>query len=126
MKTFKGYLQEEKQKARIDHFVDFASGHLGLERKPNIIMLSKREPDMTTASYDLGSGDMKVLCGNRAVFDICRSIAHEMVHQKQHQEIEDPSQLDGSTGSPHENEANAMAGQLIRIYGKENPEFYDE
>jgi len=126
MKTFKTYLQEEKQKARITHFVDFASSHLGLEKKPNIIMLSKREPEMTTASYDLNSGDMKVLCGNRAVFDICRSIAHEMVHQKQHQEIDDPAKLDGSTGSPHENEANAVAGQLIRIYGKENPEFYDE
>lgn len=126
MKTFKGYLLEEKQKARINHFVDFAASQLGLERKPNIIMLSKREPEMTTASYDLGSGDMKVLCGHRAVFDICRSIAHEMVHQKQHQEIDDPSKLDGSTGSPHENEANALAGKLIRIYGKENPEFYDE
>jgi hypothetical protein len=126
MKTFKNYLHEEKQKARIDDFVDFATGRLGLDKKPNIIMLSKREPDMTTASYDIGSGDMKVLCGTRAIFDICRSIAHEMVHQKQHQEIEDPSQLDGSTGSPHENEANALAGQLIRIYGKQNPEFYDE
>jgi len=126
MKSFKDFLIEEQQKQRIDHFIDFAMNHLGLERRPNVNLLSSREPGMTTASYDLNSGDMKVLCGKRAVFDVCRSIAHEMVHQKQHQEIDDPSQLDGDTGSPHENEANAVAGQLIRLYGKENPEFYDE
>ena len=89
------------------------------------MLLQAREPDMTTASYDIKNGDMKILCGNRAVFDVCRSIAHEMVHQKQHEEIDDPSELDGSTGSPHEDEANALAGRLIRMYGTQYPEFYE-
>lgn len=126
MKSFKNYLLEEKQRKRIDHFIDFASQYLNLNKKPNVNLLTIREPGMTTASYDTTNGDMKVLGGKRAVFDVCRSIAHEMVHQKQHQELDDPSELDGNTGSPHENEANALAGQLIRIYGKEFPEFYDE
>jgi len=126
MKTFKSYLKEQKVTKRIEDFIDFATEHLGLEKRPNVILLQTREPEMTTASYDLNSGDMKILHGNRAVFDVCRSIAHEMVHQKQHQEVEDPSHLDGSTGSPHENEANAVAGQIIRLYGKKFPEFYDE
>lgn len=126
MKSFKNYLIEEEQRKRIDHFIDFASNHLELNKKPTVDLLSSREPGMTTASYDTITGNMKVLCGKRAVFDICRSIAHEMIHQKQHQDLGDESQLDGETGSPHENEANALAGQLIRMYGKENPEFYDE
>lgn len=126
MKTFKSYLQEEKRNRRIEDFIDFATQHLGLSKRPNVMLLQAREPDMTTASYDIKNGNMKILCGNRAVFDVCRSIAHEMVHQKQHENIDDPSQLDGTTGSPHENEANALAGQMIRIYGKQNPEFYDE
>jgi hypothetical protein len=46
-----------------------------------------------------------------------------MVHQAQHKVTGD---LDGSTGSPHENEANALAGQIVRMYGKKYPEFYDE
>lgn len=48
-----------------------------------------------------------------------------MVHQKQHEEIENPDDLDGSTGSPHEDEANAVAGRMIRTYGEQVPGFYE-
>lgn len=126
MKSFKNYIFEKQREETIDDFVNFSTNYLGLNQKPNIILLSKREPDMTSASYDPNDCSIKIFAGSRALFDICRSIAHEMVHQKQHQEIEDPSDLDGSTGSPHEDEANAMAGRIVRTYGKDNPGFYDE
>jgi len=126
MKRFKHHLREMHElNSKVDHFVDFAKNTLGVKRKPNIMLLTVREPDMTTANYNLEDGMMKIYVKNRALCDICRSIAHEMVHQKQHEEIDDPSQLDGSTGSKHEDEANAYAGRLIRMYGKEYPEFYE-
>lgn len=78
---------------------------------------------MTTASYNMKNGEIKVYVKGRASFDICRSIAHEMVHAAQHKKTND---LDGSTGSDHENEANAVAGQLVRMYGKMHDDFYEE
>lgn len=125
MKKFKNHLYEQKElHSKIDHFVDFATKNLDLKRKPTILLLRVREPDMTTANYNLEDGTMKIYSKGRALCDICRSIAHEMVHQKQHETMNKDDVLDGSTGSPHEDEANAMAGRIIRMYGTEYPEFY--
>jgi hypothetical protein len=51
--------------------------------------------------------------------DILRTIAHEMVHQRQNEigTIVNPA-VDGATGSPVENQANVIAGILLRDYGK--------
>lgn len=126
MKKFKTHLKESQElNSKVGHFVDFATNTLGIKRKPTIKLLMVREPEMTTANYNLDNGEMKIYVKNRALCDICRSIAHEMVHQKQHEEIDDPDKLDGSTGSPHEDEANALAGRLIRMYGTQYPEFYE-
>ena len=116
------YLKEQYEKQdKVDDFVKFAAHHLDLAT-PSVILLDEREPEMTTASYNMKTGEIKVYIKDRAVFDICRSIAHEMVHKAQHQKSDD---LDGSTGSPHEDEANAMAGRIVRMYGKEHPDFYE-
>lgn len=123
MKHFVRYLVEQYEKqSRIDDFVRFAAEKLGLT-PPKVTLLHEREPGMTTASYNMKSGEIKVYIKGRASFDICRSIAHEMVHAAQHKETND---LDGSTGSEHENEANALAGQIVRMYGKMHDDFYEE
>lgn len=58
---------------------------------------------------------------NRHPVDILRSLAHEMVHYKQ---IIDGQNVQGHTGSRHENEANAKAGVVLRDYGKLHPELF--
>ena len=122
MKHFVTFLTEQYEKqAQVDEFVKFAAEYLNLP-VPKVILLDKPEENMTTASYNLENREIKVYIKGRALFDICRSIAHEMVHAAQH-EITD--ELDGSTGSPHEDEANAIAGRIIRTYGKQNPGFYE-
>jgi len=122
MKHFVTFLVEQYEKqTQVDEFVKFAADYLNLPT-PKIILLDKREENMTTASYNLGTGEIKVYIKGRALFDICRSIAHEMVHAAQHKITDE---LDGSTGSPHEDEANAIAGRIIRTYGKQNPGFYE-
>jgi hypothetical protein len=123
MKSFVYYLKEEHEKPnRINEFIKFAAEQLGVEQ-PNVVLLDAREPGMTTASYNMRTGEIKVYVKGRASFDICRSIAHEMVHAAQHTETED---LDGSTGSPHENQANALAGQIVRMFGKLHDDFYEK
>ena len=114
----KTFLVEEK----IDDFVDFASDQLKIQEKPKIILVHVRDKDMTTANYNPGSKEMKIYAKNRAFFDVARSIAHELVH---HMQAETGKELNGDTGSDCENEANAVAGKIIRLYGEKNPDFYE-
>ena len=63
-----------------------------------------------------------VALSNRHPNDILRTIAHELVHYKQDTE----HQLDhysGETGSPEENQANALAGIVMRNFNKQYPEY---
>lgn len=59
---------------------------------------------------------------NRHPVDILRTLAHEMVHYKQGTEHE-LAAGSGNTGSPEENEANEIAGIIMRHFDKEYPEF---
>ena len=70
----------------------------------------------TTAYFNPGTRTMVVLALGRHQVDICRSIAHEMVHLRQSmndffgvQEIPD-------VGGFFEDEANAVAGQIVKKF----------
>ena len=121
--SFKQYLKNNiLLENKLEDFIKFASDHLQIQNTPKIMLLQVRDKDMTTANYCPDSKIMKIYAKNRAVFDIARSIAHELVH---HMQNENGQTLDGSTGSDCENEANSLAGKLIRIYGEKNPDFYE-
>lgn len=111
-------LLEEK----LDDFVQFACDHLKLQDTPKIELVQVRDDNMTTANYCPNTKNIKVYAKGRALFDIARSLAHELVHHKQNMNGEE---LNGETGSDCENQANATAGQIIRLYGKKNPDFYE-
>jgi hypothetical protein len=111
-------LLEEK----LDDFVQFACDHLKLQDTPKIELVQVRDGNMTTANYCPNTKNIKVYAKGRALFDVARSLAHELVHHKQNVNGEE---LNGDTGSECENEANATAGQIIRLYGKKNPDFYE-
>jgi hypothetical protein len=123
MLGFRNYIKttlllEEK----LDDFVQFACDHLKLQEKPQISLVQVRDDNMTTANYCPNSQKIKVYAKNRALFDVARSVAHELVHHKQNVNGEE---LNGDTGSACENEANSVAGQIIRLYGEKNPDFYE-
>ena len=60
----------------------------------------------------------------RHVLDILRTMAHEMTHR--HQDEKSPLPADaGETGSPWEDQANAMAGRIMRDWAEEQPEMFD-
>jgi hypothetical protein len=123
MKPFNEYTHDSiLLESKLDDFVSFASDHLELQDSPKIVLLQVRDKDMTTANYCPNSKTMKIYAKNRALFDIARSIAHELVH---HRQMERGQELDGTTGSDCENEANALAGKIIRLYGEKNPDFYE-
>jgi Zn-dependent peptidase ImmA (M78 family) len=54
-----------------------------------------------------------------------RSVAHELVHHHQNERGDLKGHAEeGADGSIIENEANSKAGEIIRIFGKQNPEIY--
>jgi hypothetical protein len=61
---------------------------------------------------------------DRHPLDVVRTFAHELVHYRQNTE----HQLDvnsGATGSPEENEANELAGIIMRNFNKHHPDFFN-
>jgi len=110
----------------IDDFVSFTKDELSLDDDFGVELEDDSDELETLASYDIEDNKVKVLSKNRALPDIIRSIAHELVHHKQNQEGELTGDEDeGADGSPQENEANARAGKIVRRFGKRYPEIYD-
>ncbi len=109
----------------VSDFVNFAKEYLGITDDVQVALAFERTPDLvTTAYYDM-NGFIKVYAKYRAIIDVCRSIAHELVHHKQNLDgrLIDAVK-DGEDGTPIENEANSVAGIIIRKYGKLHPELY--
>lgn len=110
----------------VDRFIDFAKRKLELDDDFSVVITDNDDELETLASYDINDNEVKVLGKNRSLPDIIRSVAHELVHHKQNERGElTGREEEGADGSPWEDQANALAGELVRKYGRENPEIYD-
>lgn len=76
----------------------------------------------TFGRYSDEEKTLHVALANRHPNDILRTIAHELQHYKQGSEHRLGPNA-GDTGSPIENEANAMAGIVMRNFNKMYPEY---
>jgi hypothetical protein len=102
----------------IINFIKFTSKLLKINDDFNIILLGKgQDSNSTTGGYNKGNNSITVLYEDRALIDILRSIAHEIEHQRQNQFdlIGDQPQ---NIGGFLENDANIIAGILIKLYVK--------
>ena len=121
-----GFLNDDN-KEKLTAFVKFVKDQLELKTVPTISIKGNRDGLKTTANYDYTKENkiIKVYGKNRALVDIMRSVAHEMVHHKQ---FEDGrlEQRPPDIGGEIEDEANAKAGQYIKLYSKEDPTIYED
>jgi hypothetical protein len=122
-------LSETKQQS-IQHFVEFATKRLKLKETPKISLVGGREFAEVKSSLGGFNPDTKeiyVATEGRLTADILRTLAHEMVHRKQDEMglVRNP-ETDGKDGSPIENQAHAVAGILMREYGRINKQIYNE
>lgn len=76
----------------------------------------------TFGKYMNSENTIYLALDNRHPVDILRTFAHEMVHYSQDLKHE-LDQTSGTTGSPAENEAHAVAGVIMRHINKLHPEF---
>ena len=120
------FLNDDK-KDKLNRFVKFVKNQLELDTVPVISIQNHRENIKTTANYDYTKDEkiIKVCSKGRALVDVMRSIAHEMVHHKQFEqgrlEVKPPD-----IGGEIEDEANAKAGQFIKMFAKQDETIYDE
>ena len=109
------------KKQRIKEFALWAIKLLEIEQAPRIKLVS----DSGTSAlgyFDPETQNIVVTVKDRHQMDIMRTLAHELVHRKQNEARE----LNGETGSPDENEANALAGVLLRWWGRKHPDQFNE
>lgn len=104
----------------VNHLLDLAMDILDLNELPDIQLV-----DTPTvggdSSFGVFDGSIKVVSKNRHPIDTMRTLAHELIHHKQRL---NGDTLDGTTGSYTENEANAVAGIIMREFGKMYPEYF--
>jgi Zn-dependent peptidase ImmA (M78 family) len=118
---------EEHRKEKLTSFAKFVAKELGIKSPPTIVIQNGRNGLKTTANYDYTKDNkiLKVNSKGRLLVDVLRSMAHELVHHKQWEQgrlkIKPPD-----IGGEIEDEANALAGQLIKKYAKLDPSIYDE
>ena len=76
---------DDKKKDKLSEFVKFVKKVLGIKKMPEVQVKATRDGLKTTANYDYRQEHkvVKVYGKNRALVDVMRSIAHEMVHHKQ-------------------------------------------
>jgi len=110
----------------VGDFLDFCQDSLGYETPASVELVTDRDKLVTLASYNLNDNSVRVYSKNRALADILRSIAHELVHHKQLEDgridINNPPQ---DVGGEIEDEANAVAGQLVKAFGYTGVNIYE-
>jgi cytidyltransferase-like protein len=112
----------------IKEFIKFAVKELRMTRMPEGLTLSYNTDTAksrhTFGTFDPNNGKIWLYVKNRNMADVLRTLAHELVHRKQ----DEDGRIDyasGNTGSEIENEANAKAGILLRKFGKNNENIYE-
>jgi hypothetical protein len=108
--------------AAIKDLLPVAMKELGLKDLPKI-KIEKSLNFSGQPSFGAYTGaDIKLGINGRHPVDVCRTLAHELVHYKQ--KLNDKLNAEsGTTGSPEENEANSVAGIIMRKFSKEFPQY---
>ena len=116
----------DDNKRILDKFVEFVKNELDIKIMPTIVIQNGRKDLKTTANYDYMKKNkiIKINGKNRALVDVLRSLGHELTHHKQFEQgrlkVKPPD-----IGGEIEDEANAKAGQFIKMFGRENQIIYE-
>lgn len=117
----------EKDIDEISDFCKFCIKKLKIEGDVHVCLTGKTKKDvgMSTGGFDVFSNKISARAHGRALVDILRSICHELVHHRQ-KEIKkfNPGDDIPNIGGEIEDEANALCGQLIKMYVDEKDKRY--
>ena len=117
----------EQRNNIIEEFIQFCKLKLDINKLPQIGFTNDRDWAVDRRSfgeYNPESGNLEVYIGNRNLADILRTLGHELVHHRQ-RELNMIKPDSGNTGSHIENQANSLAGIMMRDFGKNNDMIYE-
>jgi hypothetical protein len=100
-------------------FFEIVKRHLQIDNLPEIKLSDKISN--TFGIFKPREQSIEIVISNRHPVDSLRTLAHELVHWKQLLKDE-VNELSGQAGSPQENEANSLAGVIMRDFNHTYPD----
>ena len=118
---------EDEAMSIINKYIQWCGQMLEIEELPHIEFVY--DTSFTSQNHSFGGyipEDHSILISiaNRNLADVLRTLGHELVHHRQNETV-GINPEDGKTGTDVENEANAVAGMLMRTFGKQDPRIYN-
>jgi hypothetical protein len=99
-------------------FLKFCRDELGITNDIRVFLLTRKNKlNITTGGYNPTDKCIYVIYEGRQVADVVRTIAHELVHQKQDLQGKIKGDIP-DIGGVIEDTANAIAGRLVKMYVK--------
>jgi len=124
----KMFLDESDVDSVLPKFFDNCIDFLGIQNAPEMVLHNNTDWSESTGSFGQFDPDANVLhlaTSGRHVLDILRTMAHELTHCRQNEKHPLPDNA-GETGSRWEDQANAMAGRIMRHWAEEHPEMFKD
>ena len=112
---------------QLEQFARWACDKLGIEDSGNIEYGTDvgAVRERHTFGSTVPDGQIWVHISNRNLADIMRTLCHELVHRKQFEIGTASTDMDEEQRQRIEDEANALAGRMMREYGKKNNSIYE-
>lgn len=108
----------------MNHILKLCQEILDLENFPPINLVNDQPyiEGENKKSFGVFDGNtIHVITYGRHPIDVMRTLSHELTHWKQKQLN---MELDGSDGSEIENQANSIAGIIMRKFGERYPDYF--
>lgn len=111
----------------IKPFAKWVCDKLGIEDEPKVVLSNNLDQvkERRTFGSTQSTGEIWVYVGKRNTADVMRTLAHELVHFKQFSIGTAHDSMDKKQNLKIEDEANAIAGRLMRKYGKLHSDIYE-
>lgn len=104
-------------------FLKFAVNQLDLQQQPAVQFSSEPVAHTSFGTFSPDDQQIRISVQDRHPADVLRTLAHELVHQRQHEQGQ-LNKHSGKTGSAEENQAHAQAGVLLRRFAQLNPQLF--
>ena len=116
------FLAEGMPKERFENivhtFLPFVKKELGIKELPKIHFVDDPKFAKRIAAFgQIKDHRIVIDIKGRQTMDILRTLSHELTHYRQHREGKSGS---GKAGSFTENEANKLAGTIVRKFGEKH------
>lgn len=123
----KMFLSEVESENVVRDFIAQTAKKLGIRKIPQVNLHRDdgwSQENSSFGRYEPETNELHVSLINRHLLDILRTTAHELAHCRQNETKPLPLRA-GETGSRWENQANALAGVIMRDWAEAHPDHFE-